>query len=87
MKSELEGVAIMSVISCLASELSKAGQLDLGALIENIQGTVVAHRNRGNKDLAQRIHLFSEYLMKTVRDAPATPPKPGQPPPGGGPQR
>lgn len=71
-------VAIMSVMSCLISELNKAGNLDLGALIENIQGTAATHRARGSTLTADMIHRLSEYLLETVRD-PVPPRDPRQP--------
>lgn len=72
-------VALISVISCVVSELSKKGLLDVHDLVENIQGTASAHREKGDTSLANDMHTISEHLLASVRDAPRDqrPPSPG----------
>lgn len=79
-------VAMMSAMSCLISELNKAGVLDFQRLIENIQGTAIATRKKaaktgdaGEEMRAIHLHGISEYLLLTVRDPQSGPP--GQNPP------
>lgn len=50
-----------------------------------IQGTSAAHRAKGNKALADLIHVFSEHLLKTVREKPNTGPTQRPHRPGGSP--
>lgn len=63
-----EHLALISVVSCLTSELSKAGVLDFGKLQENIQGTAAAHRMKGETEMADAMHRLSDSLAITVRD-------------------
>lgn len=63
-------LALSSVLSCLVSELSKKGLIDVHDLTLNIQATAAGHRQKGNQSLANDMHALSEYLLKTVRDAP-----------------
>jgi hypothetical protein len=58
--------ALQSVLSCLISELVKTGHLDLGKLIENIQGTAAGNRAEGRHQLADNMHNISEYLLQTI---------------------
>lgn len=67
-----------SVFSCLVAELSKAKLINVGALVENIQGTAADHQLRGDPDqIAPIMHAISEHLLKTVPDPKIEPPKGG----------
>lgn len=61
-------LATISVLSCVVSELSKKGLIDLGALVENIQGTAATHRQKGNAQMADAMHRLSEYMLTSVPD-------------------
>lgn len=63
-------IALMGAFSCLASELSKKGVLDVHDLVLNIQSTAAAHRANGGDAVANDLHALSEHLLKTVKDAP-----------------
>lgn len=67
--------ATVSVLSCVVSELTKSGHIDLGALTENIQGTATEHRKSGDHNMADAMHALSEYLMKTVKEQSVRPAK------------
>lgn len=62
-------VALISAFSCLASELSKKGLIDVYDLVQNIQATATKHRANGEQSMANDMHLISEHLLATVRDA------------------
>ena len=66
-------MAIISILSCVVSELSKRGAIDIGDLTANIQGTAAGHRKKGNEKMANVMHALSEYLLMTVRDLPRKP--------------
>lgn len=91
MANEFEGavpkayvMALTSAFSCLTSELSKKGLIDVYDLAANIQGTAASHRAKGNPEMADHLHNISEYVLTTTRDAPPTkdPPSSGGPPRG-----
>lgn len=68
--------AMTSAFSCLASELSKAGHLDYAALIENLQRTAIATRDRENATYrAALIDSIAQQLLTSIPENPATPPQ------------
>jgi hypothetical protein len=71
-------VALISVMSCVVSELSKKGLIDVHDLVENIQGTAAANRQKGDVSLANDMHAISEHFLASVRDAPRDPNPPSR---------
>ncbi len=69
-------VAMISAFSCLVSELSKKGLIDVHDVVQNIQATAGRHRELGNAPLANDMHDISEHLLKTVIDSPTAKDRP-----------
>lgn len=59
-------VALASTLSCLISQLSKAGVIDAAELVTAMQETAAAHRAKGNSAQADAIFSLSEYLLSSV---------------------
>ncbi|HVL70364.1 MAG TPA: hypothetical protein VM434_00595 [Beijerinckiaceae bacterium] len=66
--------ALLSVIGCLVSELTKRGALSLTDLLDNIRATASAHRDMGSTITAAHTARLADYLEKTSKEPPIKPP-------------